>query len=165
MHIKMVVNQLCTDALMASAMKSLQQPELTQPAKRMLRLIRKTQVQLKPKALSVVPVEVVGLLNIHSVKTLDVMGYPNFYNENPNLAVIPTTHTKLHKKKTNYLILLVMNNTDEESILQKGTTLGLATKSKWKIKSGRMARKAQQSCLQVNTVQLEEQPEVDLVQV
>ena len=136
MHIKTVVNQLCTDAPMASAMKSPQQPEFTQPAKRMLRLIMKTQVGLKPKALSLVPVEVVGPLNIHSVKTLDVMGYPNFYNENPNLAVIPTTHTKLHKKKTNYLILLVMNNADEESILQKGTTLGLATKSKWKIKSG-----------------------------
>ena len=84
MHIKTVVNQLCTDAPTASAMKSPQQPEFTQPAKRMLHLVAKTQVRLKPKALSVVPVEVVGPLNIHSVKTLDVMGYPNFYNENPN---------------------------------------------------------------------------------
>ena len=70
MHIKTVVNQLCSNAPTASAMKSPQQPEFTQPAKRMLCLIMKTQVWLKPKALSVVPVEVVGPPIIHSVKTL-----------------------------------------------------------------------------------------------
>ena len=165
MHIRTVVNQLRTNPPMVNLMKDPQQPMSAQPAKRMLHLITKMQVRLKPKALSVVPVEAVGPLNIYSIKTLDVMGYPNFYNENPNLAVIPTTHTKLHKRKTSYLILLVMNNADEENILQKGITLGLATKSKWRIKSSRTARNTQQQSLQVNTVQLEEQPEVDPVQV
>ena len=139
MHIRTVVNQLCTNPPMVSPMKDPQQPVSAQPAKRMLCLITKTQVQLKLKALSVVPIEVVGPLNIYSVKTLDVMGYPNFYNENPNLAVVPMTHMKLHKRKTSYLILLVMNNADEENILQKGITLGLATKSKWRIKLSRTA--------------------------
>ena len=126
----MVVNQLYTDTPVVKQMKYPQKLVTAQPAKRMLCLVTKTQVRLKPKALSVVPVEAVGPLKIYSVKTLDVMGYPNFYNENPNLAVIPTTHTKLHKRKTRYLIILVMNNADEESILQKGITLGLTTKSK-----------------------------------
>ena len=93
------------------------------------------------------------------------MGYPNFYNENLNLVCVVGMTAKLHKRKTSYLILLVMNNADEENILQKGITLGLATKSKWRIKTSRTARNTQQQSLQVNTVQLEEQPEVDPVQI
>ena len=165
MHIKMVVNQLYTDTPEMSKTEVSQQVASPQPAKRILRLVTKTQVRLKPKALSIVPVEAVGPLNIYSVKTLDVMGYPNFYNENPDLAIIPTTHTKLHKRKMTYLILLVMNNADEEHILQKGITLGLAIKSKWKVKPGRHIRDAQRIGLQVNTVQLEKHPDTDPVQV
>ena len=93
------------------------------------------------------------------------MGYPNFYNENPNLAIVLMTHTKLHKRETSYLILLVMKNADKENILQKGITLGLTTKSKLRIKSSRTTQNTQQQSRQVNTVQLEEQPEVDPVQV
>ena len=65
MHVRTVVNQLCTDPPMVDPMKDPQPPVSAQPAKRMLCLITKMQVWLKPKALSVVPVEAVGPLNIY----------------------------------------------------------------------------------------------------
>ena len=133
MHIKTVVNQLQTSALDATEEKS-SVVTLSKKGRKMVHLVTKTQVRLKPRTLSVVPVTAVGPLNVHAVKTLNVMGYPNLYTENPDIAIVPTTHTKLHKKKTSFLIFLVMNNAEEEWVLQKGITLGLGSKSKWRVR-------------------------------
>ena len=114
----------------------------------------------------------VGPLNIHAVKTLDIMGYPNLYTENPDITIVPTTHTKLHKKNTNFLILLVMNNAEQERVLQKGITLGLWSKSNWKVKFKKpttapppSVAASQLQQLQINTLQLGENKSVDPVQV
>ena len=133
MLIKTVVNQLQTCVPETTTDKY---STVTVPKKgtKMVRLVTKTQLQLKLKTLSVVPVVAVGPLNIHAVKTLDIMGYPNLYIENPDIAIVPTIHTKVHKKKTNFLILLVMSNAEKEWVLQKGITLGLGSKSGWKVK-------------------------------
>ena len=62
------------------------------------------------------------------------MGYESFYTENPNISVVPTTHTKLNKNKASYLILLFINSGEEEVVIQKACTIALGVKSKWKIK-------------------------------
>ena len=120
----------------------------------MARLITKTQVRLKPKALSIIPVRAVSPLNINVIKTMDVMGYPNFYMEHPDVVIVPTTHSKLNKRKLSDLILLVMNNSEEEQVLQKSITLGLGVKSRWKIRKRSYQKVG--DYLHVNTIQRED---------
>ena len=170
MHIKAVVNQLHTCAPGTTADRS---STVTIPKKgtKMVRLVTKTQLRLKPKTLSVVPVVALDPLNIHAVKTLDVMGYPNLYTENSDIAIVSTTHTKVHKKRTNFLILLVMNNAEEEQVLQKGITLGLGSKSRWKVKCKKLSTVSSQVTasrlqkLQINMLQLDGDQVVNPVQV
>ena len=102
--------------------------------KPMVRLLSSTQVRLPPKALSVVLVKKKEHQGTLKIKSMDVMGYENFYTENPNISVVPTTHTKLNKNKANYLILLLINSGEEEIIIQKSCTIALGVKSKWKTK-------------------------------
>ena len=102
--------------------------------KPMVRLLSSTQVRLPPKSLSVVPVKKKEHQGTLKIRDMDVMGYKSFYNENPNVSVVPTTHTKLNKNKTSYLILLLINLGEEEVVIQKSCTIALGVKSKWKIK-------------------------------
>ena len=60
---------------------------------------------------------------------MDVMGYESFYTENPNINMVPTTHTKLNKNKASYLILLLINSGEEEVVIQKSCTIALGVKS------------------------------------
>ena len=116
---------------------SLKEPTPTPPTsnrpKSMVRLLSSTQVRLPPKSLLVIPVmkkEHEGTLKI---KNMNVMGYESFYTENPNVSVVPTTHTKLNKNKASYLILLLINSGEEEVVIQKACTIALGVKSKWKV--------------------------------
>ena len=102
--------------------------------KPMVRLLSSTQVRLPPKSLSVVPVKKKEHQGTLKIKSMDIMGYESFYTENPNVSVVPTTHTKLHKNKASYLILLLINLGEEEVIIQKSCTIALGVKSKWKTK-------------------------------
>ena len=102
--------------------------------KPMVRLLSSTQVRLPPKSLSVVPVKKKEHQGTLKIKDMDVMGYESFYTENPNVNVVPTTHTKVNKNKASYLILLLINSGEEEIVIQKSCTIALGVKSKWKIK-------------------------------
>ena len=102
--------------------------------KPMVRLLSSTQVRLPPKSLSVVPVKKKEHQGTLKIKDMDVMGYESFYTENPNVGVVPTTHTKLNKNKASYLILLLINLGEEQVVIQKACTIALGVKSKWKIK-------------------------------
>ena len=116
---------------------SLEEPVPTSPKsnkpKPMVRLLSSTQVGLPPKSLSVVPVKKKEHEGTLKIKDMDVMGYESFYTENPNVSVVPTTHTKLNKNKASYLILLLVNSGEEEVVIQKACTIALGVKSKWKI--------------------------------
>ena len=101
--------------------------------KPMVRLLSSTQVRLPPKSLSVVSVKKKEHGGTLKIKDMDVMGYESFYTENPNISVVPTTHTKLNKNKASYLIFLLINSGEEEVVIQKACTIALAVKSKWKI--------------------------------
>ena len=96
----------------------------------MVRLLSSTQVRLPPKSLSVVPVKKIEHQRTSKIKDMDVMGYKSFYTENPNVSVVPTTHTKLNKNKASYLILLLINSGEEEVVIQKSCTIALGVKSK-----------------------------------
>ena len=102
--------------------------------KPMVRLLSSTQVRLPPKSLLVVPIKKKEHQSTSKIKDMDVMGYKSFYTENPNVSVVPTTHTKLNKNKASYLILLLINSGEEEVVIQKSCTIALGDKSKWKIK-------------------------------
>ena len=102
--------------------------------KPMVRLLSSTQVRLPPKSLSVVPVKKKEHQGTLKIRNMDVMGYESFYTENPNVSVVPTTHTKLNKNKTSYLILLLINSGEQEVVIQKSCTIALGVKSKWKLK-------------------------------
>ena len=82
--------------------------------------------------MSVVPVKKEEHQGTVKIKSMDAMGYESFYTENPNVSVVPTTHTKLNKNKANYLILLLINSGEEEVVIQKSCTIALGIKSKWK---------------------------------
>ena len=71
---------------------------------------------------------------MNHVKTIDVMGYGSFYVEHPGVSVVPTTHIKINKNKAGYLILLLLNSTSKEVIIQKSNTIALGVKSRWKVK-------------------------------
>ena len=102
--------------------------------KPMVRLLSTTQVRLPPKSLLVVPVKKKEHQGTLKIRDMDVMGYESFYTENPNVSVVPTTHTKLNKNKASYLILLLINSGEEEVVIQKSCTIALGVKSKWKLK-------------------------------
>ena len=102
--------------------------------KPMVRLLSSTQVRLPPKSLSVVPVKKKEHQGTLKIRNMDVMGYESFYTENPNVSVVPTTHTKLNKNKARYLILLLINLGEEEVVIHKSCTIALGVKLKWKIK-------------------------------
>ena len=80
--------------------------------------------------MSVVPVKKKGHEGTLKIKDMDVMGYESFYTENPNISVVPTTHTKLNKNKASYLILLIIHLGEEEVVIQKACTIALGVKSK-----------------------------------
>ena len=107
-------------------------PKSNKP-KPMVRLLSSTQVRLSPKSLSVFPVKKKEHEGTLKIKDMDVMGYESFYTENPNISMVPTTHTKLNKNKASYLILLLINSGEEEFVIQKACTIALGVKSKWKI--------------------------------
>ena len=100
----------------------------------MVRLLSSTQVRLPPKSLSEVPVKKKEHQSTLKIKDMDVMGYESFYTENPDVSVVPATHTKLNKNKASYLILLLINLREEEVVIQKSCTIAFGVKSKWKIK-------------------------------
>ena len=102
--------------------------------KPMVRLLSNTQIRLPPQSLLVVPVKKKEHQGTLKIKDMNVMGYESFYTENPNVSVVPTTHTKLNKNKSSYLILLLINSGEEEVVIQKSCTIALGVKSKWKIK-------------------------------
>ena len=108
-------------------------PPTSNRPKPMVRLLSSTQVRLPPKSLSVIPVKRKEHAGTLRIKNMDIMGYEIFYTENPNISVVPTTHTKLNKNKAGYLILLLVNSGDEEVVIQKACTIALGVKSKWKI--------------------------------
>ena len=107
-------------------------PKSNKP-KPMVRLLSSTQVRLPPKSLLVVPVKKKEHEGTLKIKDMDVMGYESFYTENPNVSVVPTTHTKLNKNKASYLVLLLINSGEEDVVIQKACTIALGVKSKWKI--------------------------------
>ena len=72
---------------------------ITNKPKPMVRVLSSTQVRLPPKSLSVVPVKKKEHQGTLKIRDKDVMGYESFYTENPNVSVVPTTHTKLNKTK------------------------------------------------------------------
>ena len=109
-------------------------PSISNKPKPMVRLLSSTQVRLPPKSLSVIPVKKREHQGTLKIKSMDVMGYESFYTKNPNISVVPTTHTKLNKNKASYLILLLINLGEEEVIIQKSCTIALGIKSKWKTK-------------------------------
>ena len=109
-------------------------PSISNKPKPRVRLLSSTQVRLPPKSLLVVPVKKKEHHGTLKIKSMDVMGYESFYTENPNVSVVPTTHTKLNKNKASYLILLLINSGEEEVIIQKSCTIALSVKSKWKTK-------------------------------
>ena len=104
-------------------------PKSNKP-KPMVRLLSSTQVRLPPKSLSVVPVKRKEHEGTLKIKDMDVMGYESFYTENPNVSVVPTTHTKLNKNKASYLVLLLINSGEEEVVIQKACMIALGVKSK-----------------------------------
>ena len=69
-------------------------------------VLSRTQVRLPPKSLSVVPVNLKAPCNSKKIRTMDIMGYDSLYVEHPDISILPTTHTKIHKNKAGYLVVL-----------------------------------------------------------
>ena len=124
--------------------------------KSMVRLLTKTQVRLQPKTLSVIPVNMKLPANRPRLKTIDVMGYENFYVEYPDISILPTTHTKLNKNKAGHLVLLAYNAGMEEMVINKSCTIALGAKSVWKVQSSRQQNTTEAFDYRVNTLTSED---------
>ena len=124
--------------------------------KSMVRLLTKTQVRLPPKTLSVIPVNMKLPVDRPRLKTIDVMGYENFYVEYPDISILPTTHIKLNKNKAGHLVLLAYNAGTEEMVISKSCTIALGAKSVWKVQSPRQQSTTDDFEYRVNTLTSED---------
>ena len=139
--------------------KKTQSNSVSHKLKPMVWLITRTQVHLPPNTFSVVPVKQAKPPEMNHVKNFDVMGYESFYVEHLGISVVPTTHTKITRNKAGYLILLLLNSTDEEVVIQKSNTIALGVKSKCKVKSGNNLRQGCNQKLIINNLTSESTPE------